>query len=118
MTAITITPQPRTRLRMTARGRRVFTALAAFPVAACVAVAVISGGGALASRDAGADPASFSTVVVGAGDSLWSIAERVAPSSDPRDVIDDIARLNALDGVAVSAGQELAIPTRYTADGQ
>ena len=113
MTAISITPHHRTRLRMTVRGRRVLAAAAALPAAACVAVAVISGGSALASRDDAGDAASFSTVVVSAGESLLAIAERVAPESDPRDVVDDIARLNALDGVDVSAGQELAIPARY-----
>ncbi|MDZ8171329.1 LysM peptidoglycan-binding domain-containing protein [Microbacterium xanthum] len=118
MTAITITSQPRTRLRLTARGRRVVAGIVALPLSAFVAAAVVSGGSALASRDVGADPASFSTVVVGAGESLWAVAERVAPASDPRDVIDDIARLNALDGVSVSAGQELAIPAQYAADGQ
>ena len=48
-----------------------------------------------------------------AGESLWSIAQEVAPSADPRDVVDAIVRLNALDGVTVSAGEQLAIPAEY-----
>ena len=75
----------------------------------------ISGGSALASRDAGAPTGSFATLTVAAGDSLWSIAEQVAPGADPRDVVDAIVRLNALDGVTVSAGQQLSIPAEYAA---
>ncbi|MFG6474785.1 LysM peptidoglycan-binding domain-containing protein [Microbacterium sp. P06] len=102
-----------TRLRLTVRGRRVLAGLAAFPVAVAICFVAISGGAALASRDAGAPAATFSEVTVMAGDSLWGIAQEVAPSADPRDVVDAIVRLNALDGVAVSAGQRLAIPAEY-----
>jgi Tfp pilus assembly protein FimV len=115
MTAISI-PAPRTtRLRLTVRGRRILAALAATPAIVALSLAVISGGSALAARDAGAAPASFSTLTVTAGDSLWSIAEEVAPGADPRDVVDAIVRLNALEGVTVSAGQQLSIPAEYSA---
>jgi Tfp pilus assembly protein FimV len=103
-----------TRLRLPTRGRRVLAVLAALPAMAALAVAVFLGGSAaLASRDAGAPAGTFETVTVVAGESLWSIAQEVAPSADPRDVVDAIVRLNALDGVAVSAGQRLAIPAEY-----
>ena len=113
MTALSIA-QPRTRLRLTIRGRRLLAGLAALPAACALALAVISGGAALASRDAGVPAASFVTVTVVSGDTLWSIAEQVAPTADPRDVVDDIARLNALDGAPIVPGQELAIPAEYT----
>jgi len=99
-----------TRLRLTVRGRRVLAALAALPAVIALSAAVIGGGAALASRDAGAPAGSFQTVTVAAGDSLWSIAEEIAPDRDPRDVVDELVRLNALDSVAVRAGQSLAIP--------
>lgn len=103
-----------TRLRLTTRGRRVLAVLAALPAMVALAAAVVLGGSAaLASRDAGAPAGTFETVTVTAGESLWSIAQEVAPSADPRDVVDAIVRLNALDGVAVSAGQRLAIPAEY-----
>ncbi|WP_345802134.1 LysM peptidoglycan-binding domain-containing protein [Microbacterium sp. AZCO] len=103
-----------TRLRLTTRGRRVIAFLAALPAIVALAVALVVGGSsALASRDTGAPAGSFATVTVAAGESLWSIAEEVAPGADPRDVVDAIARLNALDGVTVSAGQRLAIPAEY-----
>jgi Tfp pilus assembly protein FimV len=81
-------------------------------VALCAAI-IGGSSAALASRDQGADPATFETVTVTAGESLWSIAQEVAPSADPRDVVDAIVRLNALEGVTVSAGEQLAIPAEY-----
>lgn len=103
----------RTRLRLTRRGRRLAVGIAAFPASVALAAAVIGGTAALASRDAGLPAGSFTTVTVEYGDSLWSIAQEVAPQSDPRDVVDAIVRLNALDSVTVPAGQRLSIPAEY-----
>ncbi|WP_164743407.1 LysM peptidoglycan-binding domain-containing protein [Microbacterium sulfonylureivorans] len=105
--------RPATRLRLTVRGRRVLAVLAALPAALAVCFAMISGGSALASRDAGAPIESFTTITVSSGDTLWSIAEAVAPAADPRDVVDALVRLNALDSVSLQAGQSLAIPAEY-----
>lgn len=106
---------PATRLRLTDRGRRVLALVAALPAAAVLAAAVIGGGSALAGREDGAPAGSFETVTVEAGDSLWMIAEEVAPAADPRDVIAAISRLNGLHGAALQAGQQLAIPAEYSA---
>ena len=106
-------PARSTRLRLTLRGRRVLATLAAIPAVVAISLAMVSGGSALASRDAGTSAESFSTVTVSFGDTLWSIAETVAPEADPRDVIDAIVRLNALEGVSLEAGQSLAIPAEY-----
>jgi Tfp pilus assembly protein FimV len=105
--------QARTRLRLTVRGRRMLATLAALPAVVALSVAMVSGGTALASRDAGAAGESFTTVTVSSGDTLWSIAETVAPQADPRDVVDAIVRLNALDSAGVLTGQRLAIPAEY-----
>ncbi len=122
ITAITSTaastaaaPVVRTRLRMTTRGRRVLATLAALPAVVALGVGILSGGGALASGDAGASAGSFDTVTVMPGESLWTIAQDIAPDSDPRDVIDEIVRLNALSSSAVDAGQSIAIPAAYSA---
>ncbi|MFD4959245.1 LysM peptidoglycan-binding domain-containing protein [Microbacterium sp. NPDC058389] len=120
MTAISFptsvaTPVRTTRLRLTVRGRRVLALLAALPALIALGAAMALGGGAaLASLEGGAPADSFESVIVSAGDSLWSIAEEVAPGHDPRDVVDQIARLNALNGVAVQVGQQLAIPAQFT----
>jgi Tfp pilus assembly protein FimV len=48
-----------------------------------------------------------STVAVQDGDTLWSIASRVAPGRDPLAEIADLQRVNHLSGVDLSAGEVL-----------
>lgn len=103
-------PAVRTRLRLTRRGRVVLTALAGLPLVAGILVGSLASGGALAGIGDGSTPVAFETVVVGAGDSLWGIAEQIAPSEDPRDVILEIMRLNGLADAVVQPGQRLALP--------
>jgi hypothetical protein len=95
-------------LRLTQRGRAVFTALAALPLVVGSLVLAINGGVAAATDDDAA--VEFTYVTVAAGDSLWQLAEEVAPSEDPRDVIADIVSLNQLDDENVHPGQRLALP--------
>lgn len=102
-----------TRLRLTVRGRRVLAAATALPFALAVSAAMVAGGGAVATLDQGAGAASFESVTVASGETLWSIAQDIAPAADPRDVVDAISRLNALDGAGLIAGQQLAIPSQY-----
>ena len=105
---------PATRLRLTRRGRRVLAFLASVPAIVALSIAIISGGGALATSDSGAG-AAFEKVTVMPGDTLWSIAESVAPQADPRDVVDAIMRLNALPSGSLDAGETIAIPLEYSA---
>jgi LysM repeat protein len=52
------------------------------------------------------------TVVVQPGQTLWDIAQSVAPHEDPREVIASIVDLNALsDPGAIRAGQPLYVPS-------
>jgi Tfp pilus assembly protein FimV len=104
---------PTTRLRLTARGRRVLASVAALPAVIAITLAVLGGGAALASGDTGAPAGAFTEITVMSGESLWSIAQDVAPDADPRDVVEAISRLNMLDSAAVSAGQRLAIPAEF-----
>lgn len=120
MTAITfagspVLAVPRTRLRLTARGRRVVAAIAALPLAAVLAVAALGGVSAFASSDAVAAPVEFATITVLPGDTLWSLAALIAPEADPRDVVQAIARLNMLSGGEIFVGQKLAIPAEFRA---
>jgi nucleoid-associated protein YgaU len=57
------------------------------------------------------EPHSTRTYVVRPGDTLWSIATRFVPSTDPRVVVDAITSANGLDPAALVPGQQLAIPT-------
>ena len=63
----------------------------------------------LARGDGPHRPAPRVTYVVVSGDTLWSIAEQVAPGQDPRPVVDGMIKANGLDG-GLQAGQELLIP--------
>ncbi len=55
-------------------------------------------------------PTSRSSYVVRGGDTLWSIAERLAPGRDPRPLVDAIATANEVDPGALVPGTTLVIP--------
>jgi hypothetical protein len=63
----------------------------------------------LARGDGPDRPAPRVTYVVEPGDTLWSIARRVAPGRDPRPVVDSLIEANDVRG-GLQAGQELSIP--------
>jgi hypothetical protein len=95
-------------LRLTARGRAavvVAVALAAIGVVLALVLLPSAPTGPAAGRDAG--PAS-SSVVVQPGDSLWSIATRVAPKADPRATVQRLIDRNHLAGLAITPGEVLA----------
>jgi LysM repeat protein len=50
------------------------------------------------------------TVTVQPGETLWALAERIAPQVDPRLVIAQIERLNHLRTPQVFGGQQLVVP--------
>lgn len=103
--------EARTHLHLTRRGRFSLSVLAGIPLVVGAAVFAVNGGGAAASDDGA--PTRFGYQIVQSGDSLWRIAERVAPHSDPRDVVARIVSLNQLHGSIVTPGQRVAIPAEY-----
>ena len=106
----TISQQSHTRLRLTRRGRIVFTTLAAIPVVIAAMVFALNGGGAIATSDAGQP---LEQIVVLPGETLWQLAEDFAPNTDPRDFIAEVQSLNAIGG-GLQAGQVIDIPAKYT----
>ncbi|MGI8679369.1 MAG: LysM peptidoglycan-binding domain-containing protein [Jatrophihabitans sp.] len=48
-------------------------------------------------------------VTVAQGDTLWSIASRVAPDRDPRSEVASLQRLNRLSAVSLVPGQQLRV---------
>lgn len=104
--------QRQPRLRLTRRGRLVFGALIALPVALALAISALGQGAA----QAGAMPSAveFEYVTVAAGESLWELASWLAPSADPREVVAEIVSLNQLQTSTVQPGQRLAIPAAYS----
>jgi hypothetical protein len=111
------------RLRLTRRGRFVLTTLAAAPLVALAVFGTLAAGSAYAvgrapagvtqhvvAHDAGEAGAVVRHAVVRPGDSLWSIARRTAPQSDPRIVVREIAVLNNLTSTVLTPGESLAVP--------
>ncbi len=89
-------------LRLTRRGVMVL----ALAVAALAAGLVVTAWLCAPSAAAG-HAAQPETVTVHDGDTLWSIATRLAPDRDPRAEVADLQRRNKLVGVELSAGQVL-----------
>jgi len=112
MSTIAFHQQPH--LRITRRGRAVLTLLVAIPLAIAAAVTGIGALGAAAGTPGAGSGATFQYVTVESGESLWQVAEAVAPKADPRDVVADIVSLNNLSSGEVQPGQRLAIPAQYS----
>ena len=108
------TPENRhySRVRLTPRGR-LLTRLA---VIASLSILLLSGFAALTGASAGstdtAIPTPYVKVSVKPGDTLWSIAESIAPSGDRRSLVADIVEINRLTSPELQAGQKIYIPTR------
>lgn len=99
------------RLRLTRRGRVVFTTLAAFPLVIAALAFALNGGMATASSEEAGSVAE--QVTVSAGQSLWQLAETIAPAEDTREVIAQILHANDLESADVYPGQQLAVPAQY-----
>jgi len=97
-------------LRLTRRGRVVVAGLAVLLVS--VLSLLVAGAAQATSRAAPLSAAGhgLGQVVVRPGQSLWSVAESADPDADTRLVIQQILKLNALNGDTVFAGQQLWVP--------
>ena len=104
----------RVRLRLTTRGRRLLTGLAALPLVIAALAFALNGGMATASTEG--STTVVETVTVEAGQSLWQLAEQIAPTADPNEVIAEVLSFNNLSSSSLQQGQQLAIPTKYTAE--
>jgi len=108
------TPENRhySRVRLTPRGRFI-TRLA---VIASLSILLLSGFAAVTGASAGstdtAIPTPYVKVSVKPGDTLWSIAESIAPHGDRRSLVADMVEINRLTTPELQAGQKIYIPTR------
>ena len=106
--------QQQAHLRLTKRGRAVFTTLAAIPVVIAAFLFALNGGAASASLESSVQPGvEYTYVTIAAGESLWAIAEDVAPTADPREFVNDILEFNGMSSAELFPGQRLALPTQY-----
>jgi LysM domain len=78
--------------------------------AAAVTLAVIGGLAWLGQAPAPGVPAETMVIQVGAGETVWDVAQRVAPKSDQRAVVERIRQLNGMAGSAIQPGQQLQVP--------
>ena len=97
-------------VHLTRRGRLARTLLV---LSLAVVLASVFGlkAGAGTTDSVGA-PTSFIQVTVAPGDTLWSLASRMADGGDVRSLVDEIASVNSLSTAEVQAGQKLRIPLR------
>jgi nucleoid-associated protein YgaU len=94
------------RLRPTRRAKRLAVVLAlAAGVALGSWLGPLLGGGGSELRLAGE-----SSVIVQSGDTLWSIATALQSDGDVRALVDEIQRLNGLEGAELVPGQVLQLP--------
>jgi LysM repeat protein len=82
-----------------------------------LSLAIVLGSVVSAKAGAGTDAApqvagSFITVTVAPGDTVWSLANRLAGGTDVRSLIEEIISVNSLDSIDVQTGQKLRIPLR------
>ena len=94
-------------LRLTRRGVVALGAVAGLVCAALVWAAWLSAPSVPSAGSGPAVPAAPATVTVQAGDTLWTIAGRVAPQRDPRAEVARLQRLNHLAATDLAAGQVL-----------
>jgi len=95
-------------VRLNRRGRlaRTFVVLS---------LAIVLGSVVSAQAGAGTDTStqaasSFITVTVAPGDTVWSLANRLAGGGDVRSLVSEIISVNSLSSVDVATGQKLRIP--------
>lgn len=101
-------PARRSNVRLTQRGR-----VAAFTASVVALMFIVMATGQVADAAGAADQPALapSSVVVQAGDTLWGIAQEVAPGNDPRAVVGQIRELNDLGTRSIVPGQTLVLPT-------
>ena len=101
---------PQTRLRLTARGRRLLIALVVIPAALALLWAMFTGGGANATNTTFGNTLTY--ITVDTDDDLWQIAQREAPQADTREYVEALISLNHLQG-EIQPGQRLALPAGF-----
>ncbi|HUW02120.1 MAG TPA: LysM peptidoglycan-binding domain-containing protein [Acidimicrobiales bacterium] len=111
--ALRLVPPPQGRPHY--RLRRLVVLLALGLVLAAGALVADAAFGALsvtpqgAARSAGADSGTVGEVhVVQPGDTMWSIASEIDPTTDPRSMVDQLVDLNG--SASIQVGQRVVLP--------
>ncbi|MFB5067236.1 MAG: LysM peptidoglycan-binding domain-containing protein [Candidatus Wallacebacter cryptica] len=86
-------------------------------IMAAAAIIVLSLAGiALAMNQSQTNNAATATaeITVSYGDTLWTIAQRIAPGIDPRKVVWEIQTMNEIESARIFPGQTLQVPLYET----
>lgn len=102
--------RPSRPLRLTRRGRAVLFLAASSLLAGVVIGSGQWAGASDASGSAASGGPATAVVVVQPGESLWSIAQAVAPGADPRETVLRLRELNGMADAVVVPGQSLVVP--------
>jgi LysM repeat protein len=99
-------------VRLTRRGRVVvlLTLLSLLLVAFSLGRSAHSEAAGRTPGQTSAPLTAYTQTTVHQGETLWSVARRVAPGHDPRGLVQQIRELNHLDSASVQAGQQLVLP--------
>ena len=97
---------PRRRTRLTRRGRVVLLVVSALILLACISVGRAGSQAATATENG----PMLQQTTVQPGETLWAVAQRIAPQNDPRDVVAQIRRINHLQSSGLRVGQQLLLP--------
>jgi hypothetical protein len=65
-------------------------------------------GGAAANSESSS--AQYEYVTIAAGQTLWDLAEELAPNQNPQDWMQDLVNLNGLTSTDLQPGQRIALP--------
>ncbi len=95
-------------VRLTRRGRATLVLLLAAVLLGAFSLGRTASQAADVAGDSGAPQLQQTTVQP--GESLWAVAQRIAPDNDPRDVVAQIRRLNDLRSAQLRVGQQLLLP--------
>jgi len=74
-------------------------------------VLVIGAGQMVEAAGAPGESMQQTPVVVQAGDTLWGIAQEIAPDRDPRAVVAQIRSVNDLGTRSIVPGQSIVVPS-------
>ena len=78
--------------------------------AVAVTLVVVGGAGWMGQAASPGVPVETALTRVGAGETVWDVAQRVAPRSDQRAVVERIRQLNGMADSAIQPGQQLQVP--------